>query len=155
MNHIIEAGRHVRWWWWWWRWHLRRTPHAHLGHEVCRLCLAMLLCQTHRQRLGSSLRNNVVQRRYCLLCFLAFVVPASTNGAYNEWGCLVDTLVGYSSFDLDSIRFDLNSIGWMKVKRGERMRISMIDRMNWVLYVCMYVARWGFVESITISYIII
>lgn len=55
----------------------------------------------------------------------------------------------------DSIWFDLNSIGWMKVKRGERMRISMIDRMNWVSYVCMYVARWGFVESITISYIII
>lgn len=123
------------WWWWWWRWchMLWGTIHSHLGYEMHRLCLAMLLSQTHRHRLGCSLGYNVVQRRYCLLCFLAFVVPASTNGAYNEcWSVCVYVESGVVE---------------------QKEWTNKYELIESELNICCNVARWGFVGSITILYL--
>lgn len=127
VNDVIEASLHMLLWWWWWRWchMLLGTIHSHLGYEMHRLCLAMLLSQTHRHRLRCSLGYNVVQRRYCLLCFLAFVVPASTNGAYNEcWSvCVCGEWWNWFHVMKKSRKNEGISMNWLKV--------------NWI-----YVAMW-------------
>lgn len=140
VNDVIEASLHMLLWWWWWRWchMLLGTIHSHLGYEMHRLCLAMLLSQTHRHRLRCSLGYNVVQRRYCLLCFLAFVVPASTNGAYNEcWSVCVWRVMELISCDEEE-------------QKEWRNKYELIESE---LNICCNVARWGFVGSITILYL--
>jgi len=74
VHHIVESGGHMWWRWWRRRWDIWRS-HAHLGHKVSRLGLAVLLGQPDGQRLRSALGYYVVQRRYGLLGLLALVVP--------------------------------------------------------------------------------